>query len=808
MDEMKVDNHPSFPSINVPFRAVLETSTVRELFCDQAMIIRWMNGAASDELGKARKKKNKKAAESLVGSSLEQLVAIPPSDRERLDAGGQARFAAVIDGRSTELLICPIKGARGVDGFSVEWHAPSEAGALDDRTQAHLDELLAAIRGGTLSARLPLADRQGVELAVFSTVNAILDARDQQTAFVRNCIAQMALGQLPEKIPEDSDDELQSIKVEINALIDAWSAVFAALSKMHAQHELGDIDYRMETEDMPGLFGKLSRDTNALVAAHIGVKMRLVEVVQRYARGDFSIEMGQLPGKKALISAAVDNLRKVLMAIQSEIMGLVDEAIAGNLAARAKTENYEFAFKDMLKGINATLDAVIGPLNVAARYVDLISKGDIPPKITDSYNGDFNTIKNNLNQAIDAVNALIADANVLSRAAVEGRLATRADASKHHGDYRKIVQGVNDTLDAVIGPLNVAARYVDLIAKGDIPPKITESYNGDFNNIKNNLNQAIEAVNALVADAAMLAQAAVEGRLATRADASKHHGDFRKVVQGVNDTLNTVIGPLQTTAEQSSVLAVSAGSVTSVSAKMADAAAETSTMASRVATAADQVNHNLQTVSSSAEEMTASIREIAKNASEAARVATTAVKVAETTNSTVAKLGDSSAEIGKVIKVITSIAQQTKLLALNATIEAARAGEAGKGFAVVANEVKELAKETAKATEDISRKIEAIQSDTHDAVSAIEQIGAIIGQINDIQNTIATAVEEQTATTNEISRNVTEAAQGSTDIASNIVAVANAASETTKAAGDVQAAASGQNEIAHKLRSMVSKFTF
>ena len=138
--------------------------------------------------------------------------------------------------------------------------------------------------------------------------------------------------------------------------------------------------------------------------------------------------------------------------------------------------------------------------------MDRIAKGDIPAKITDTYNGDFNEIKNNLNQAIDAVNALVADANMLSKAAVEGKLATRADATKHGGDFRKIVQGVNDTLDAVIGPLNVAAEYVDRISKGDIPPKITDNYNGDFNEIKNNLNQCIDAVNALVADADMLSQ--------------------------------------------------------------------------------------------------------------------------------------------------------------------------------------------------------------------------------------------------------------------------------------------------------------
>ena len=149
--------------------------------------------------------------------------------------------------------------------------------------------------------------------------------------------------------------------------------------------------------------------------------------------------------------------------------------------------------------MNDTLDAVIGPLNVSADYVDKISKGNIPAKITDTYNGDFNTIKNNLNQCIDAVNALVADAAMLAKAAVDGKLATRADASKHHGDYRKIVEGVNDTLDAVIGRSMCPPEYVDQISKGDIPAKITDTYNGDFNTIKNNLNQCIDVVNALVA---------------------------------------------------------------------------------------------------------------------------------------------------------------------------------------------------------------------------------------------------------------------------------------------------------------------
>ena len=228
-----------------------------------------------------------------------------------------------------------------------------------------------------------------------------------------------------------------------------------------------------------------------------------------------------------------------------DIISLTHAAKAGQLDTRVDPDKYEGDLLLLAKGINDTLDAVIGPLNVAAEYVDRISKGDIPPKITDSYNGDFNEIKNNLNQCIDAVNYLIADAGLLSRAAVEGKLDTRADATKHQGDFRKIVEGVNATLDAVIGPLNVAAEYVDRISKGDIPPKITDSYNGDFNEIKNNLNQCIDAVNLLISDSNLLAQAAIDGKLDTRADATKHQGDFRKIVEGVNNTLDSVIGPVK-----------------------------------------------------------------------------------------------------------------------------------------------------------------------------------------------------------------------------------------------------------------------
>jgi len=733
-------------------------------------------------------------------------------------------------------------------------------------------------------------------------------------------------------------------------------------------------------------------------------------------------------GDHEKMKQAVNNVALALQRLVKDAGTLGQAAVEGKLATRADAAMHQGDFRKIVDGFNQTLDAVIGPLNVSAEYVDRISKGDIPPKITDKYNGDFNEIKNNLNNCIDGLkglveadaalkrmafndyskpvegsyvgvyadvaqatnvvrdrvlhvvgmvkhiargdlselpniksvgrrserdellpafvvamenlNALVTDSVMLVKAAVEGKLAVRADASKHQGEYRKIVEGFNQTLDAVIGPLNMAAEYVDRISKGEVPPKITDKYHGDFNEIKNNLNNCIDglkglveadaalkrmAVNdysqpvegnyagvyaevaqatnlvrervlhvinilkkisqgdlselagmkavghrsekdelvpacivmmenltALVADSGLLVKAAVEGKLATRADVTKHQGDYRKVIEGVNQTLDAVVKPIRAASlvieriadkdltarvegehqgdfaalkedinkmaadlqanmrnfsQNAQALASSSEEMSAVSQQMSGNAEETATQANVVSAASEEVSTNVSSVASASEQMQASIREIAKNANESARVAKNAVTAAHSTNETVKKLGESSQEIGNVIKVITSIAQQTNLLALNATIEAARAGEAGKGFAVVANEVKELAKQTAKATEDIGRKIEAIQGDTKGAVGAIEDIGNIINQINDISNSIASAVEEQTVTTNEIGRSVTEAAKGVGDIARNIGGVAVAAKNTTQGANDTQKAAVELSKMAAQLQTIVSQFT-
>ncbi len=282
--------------------------------------------------------------------------------------------------------------------------------------------------------------------------------------------------------------------------------------------------------------------------------------------------------------------------------------------------------------------------------------------------------------------------------------------------------------------------------------------------------------------------------------------EIAQMGNALNETIDKLSQVISTIGEDAHVLSSASEELSTTSQQLGVNSQQTTSQAAAVSSAAEQVSQNVQTVSTATEEMSASIKEISKNASEAAEVASSAARLASATTTTMHKLGESSAEIGNVIKVITSIAEQTNLLALNATIEAARAGEAGKGFAVVANEVKELAKETAKATEDIGAKVQAIQHDAKGAVQAIDEITAVIGRINDIQNTIASAVEEQTGTTNEISRNISETAKGSSDIASNITGVATAATETQHTASASLQAAKDLSKLAVKLSDVVGQF--
>jgi len=241
---------------------------------------------------------------------------------------------------------------------------------------------------------------------------------------------------------------------------------------------------------------------------------------------------------------------------ENEVEQVISDAVNGKLASRLDSDRFSGFMQNLALGVNNLLDAIIGPLTVAADCMESISLGNVPELITEEYQGDFNKIKTNLNTCMVAINRLVEDANTLESAALAGKLNVRADANKHQGDFKLIISGFNNTLDALINPLNVAAQCMESIAKGQIPEEITEQYAGDFNKIKNNLNTCISAINKLIEDANMLSGAATRGEFETRADASVHQGDFRKIIEGVNGTLDALIEPLLVAATSLESIAV------------------------------------------------------------------------------------------------------------------------------------------------------------------------------------------------------------------------------------------------------------
>jgi methyl-accepting chemotaxis protein len=407
----------------------------------------------------------------------------------------------------------------------------------------------------------------------------------------------------------------------------------------------------------------------------------IIGAMQKVAVGDLEFTV-RVRDAQDEIGPALQQMQAALLGLITETNTLTRTAVEGRLATRGDTNAFQGAYREVVEGINATLDAVIAPLNIAAEYIERIAQGNIPTPVTDEYHGDFNEIKNNLNICITAINALIDDTNMLTQAAVAGQLTTRADATHHQGDFRRIIEGINDTMDAIIEPISMATEYVDLIAQGTIPASITVEFNGDFNFLKNNLNTLSASMREMLTtinDAASnLSSAAAEILSSTTQQASGASEQSAAITQ-----TTTTVDEVKTIAEQS---AVRAQEVASASQRTVEVS-----------------RGGQQSVQETIEGMS--------------RIKERVEGIAEN----ILALSEQTQQIGEIIATVNEIAAQSNMLALNASIEAARAGEYGKGFAVVAMEVRTLAEQSRQATDQVKTILSEIQKATNATVMATEE---------------------------------------------------------------------------------------
>jgi len=491
---------------------------------------------------------------------------------------------------------------------------------------------------------------------------------------------------------------------------------------------------------------------------------------------------------KTEIQVGPEILRLAASAVLNDDGEYVGPMVAWDIVTEEKRKNADFE----------------GQLNAISKAQAVISF-ELDGTIIEANDNFLNTVGYRLDEVQGNHHRIFVESDYASSAEYKQFWADLGKGEFHSGEFQRVAKDgseiwiqatYNPIFDQTGKPYKVVKLASDITAQKQLQMEAAAG--------EREAEQAAE-LRAKVDELLATVAAAAQGDLTVEVTV-KGEDALGQMGEGIASLLTDLRSSMKEIAENSQTLSAASTELSVTSAEMQATADSTSEQATTASTASEQVSQNVQTVAASVEEMNASIREIARSATEAAKIAAKAVDAAEDTNATVTQLGVSSAEIGKVVKVINSIAEQTNLLALNATIEAARAGEAGKGFAVVANEVKELAKETAKATEDISQRIESIQADTQSSVSAIGGITEIINQISSVSNTIASAVEEQTATTQEISRGVEEANGGTSQVSEILDAVAEAANVTKEGTANTQQAAAELSELATSLQTLVSKF--
>ncbi len=581
----------------------------------------------------------------------------------------------------------------------------------------------------------------------------------------------------------------------------------------------GDVNVHVESDRKDEL-GSLARSFQRMAQS---IQHR-AEAAQMIAAGDLDVTI-RVRSEQDVLSKSLISLAGTLKSLMNEMEHMSDKHDSGDYEVFIDPQKFSGAYQTVASGINKMVGGHVKGILMLLACVSEFGKGNFDAPL-ERLPGKKAILSDTIEGIRANLKSLISELNLMSSEHDKGEIDHWIPVDNFHGDYRTMATGINAMVAGHIAIKRKAIYCIAEFGKGNFdapleqfPGKkafINEAIEQTRTNLKNLIHKVQKVTTYQSNQAERLRQSLVrfaQGDLSFTVDVDAGDEDtievrqaFETIAEAVLKSADSVRQAILKISATTETMLSSSDTLNQVSQSMTASADETAAQANMVSAASEQVSTSVQTVAGGADEMQVSIREIAKSTAEASRVADAAVRAAKSTNERVEKLGNSSQEIGQVIKAITSIAEQTNLLALNATIEAARAGEAGKGFAVVANEVKELAKETAAATEDISRRIETIQADTQEAMTAITEISSIIGQINSFQLTIAGAVEQQSATTSEMSRNLSEVAQSGMDISRNVAGVAEAAQSTTAGAAETFRSAQGLQRLAKELEDLVSRF--
>ncbi|MGC4001387.1 MAG: CHASE3 domain-containing protein [Anaeromyxobacter sp.] len=610
--------------------------------------------------------------------------------------------------------------------------------------------------------------------------------------------------------------------------------------RLTAAVEAGQLEVRAEPGLVPAEFAGVLGGMNRTMDAYVRPLAVTTDYASRLAAGDLPPPIAErFEGDFERLRESINRLVEIEHARAADLEGLVAAALEGRLDHRADPARYAGEHAKVIDGVNRVLDALVAPVQAAAEAVARIARGEIPAPIAAGYRGEFGVLERNVNTCIASVGRLVRDADALAAAAVRGELSARADASAHAGDFRRIVDGFNATLDAVLGPVERAAAHVASLAAGGIPPPLGagEGWPGDFARLRASLDGCAEAVRRLVADTDGLVGAALAGQLATRADAAAHAGDFRRIVEGVNRTLDALLAPVGEATRALEALARRdlrarvAGELPGDHARMKrvvnataealhEALVQVAGAAEQVSGAAAQISGSSQAVAAGAsqqasalERTTRSIAEVAGSARGAAAEAARAHALVGTAQAAAGQGAAAAAGLGEVmtrirasaegtsaiIRDVSDIAFQTNLLALNAAVEAARAGEAGRGFAVVAEEVRSLA---LRAKEAASRTEALIRQSVKQAGEGEAAARLVAGKLAEIGQGVASAAE----VVGGIASSARQQAAGIAQVDAATADVDRVTQQNAASAQESSSAAAELSQQAERLAALIATF--